>query len=280
MRIAITGALGIVGTLASRHLAAAGHDLTRIDVRPPGPTEDGFGRVLTVDLADDDATRAAIAGADRVVHLAAINNPVTSAETRVHNLNVTTSWNVLSAAAELGIPRVVQASSVNAIGMAWSRHPVFDYLPVDLAHPCRVEDGYSLSKQIQELQADSLVRRHDGAFSVVSLRLHAVLADAADARSRIERFGMSWAVNGLFGYCTNESVATAIEKALVAEVEGHERLWVVEPETFSAEPTADLLARHYPGVPVTRSLGRREALIDASRTREVLGWVPSTASAS
>jgi nucleoside-diphosphate-sugar epimerase len=184
---------------------------------------------------------------------------------------------VLSAAADLGIPRVVQASSVNAIGMAWSRQPVFDYLPVDLRHPARVEDAYSLSKQIQELQADSLVRRHDGAFSVVSLRLHAVLLDAADARSRIERFGMSWAVNGLFGYCTHESVASAIEKSLDAATGGHERLWVVEPETFSTDPTAELLALHYPGVPVTRPLTGREALIDASRTREMLGWVPSTA---
>ncbi|GAA1686595.1 NAD-dependent epimerase/dehydratase family protein [Microbacterium lacus] len=275
MKVAITGALGIVGSIVSAHLSAAGHEAIRIDIRRPPAGEPGASESSVADLTDYNAARSALSGADAVVHLAAINNPRTAPEWQVHNTNVTSSYNVLSAAAELGIRRVVQASSVNAIGMAWSRQPRFDYLPVDLEHPSRTEDGYSLSKQIQELQADSLVRRHDS-LSVVSLRLHAVLAHAADAQAGIDRFGLDWAVNGLFGYCTHVSVATAIEQAILVDFRGHERLWVVEPQTFSDEPTSELVRRYYSGVPLIRPLVGREALIDARRTREVLRWTPST----
>jgi nucleoside-diphosphate-sugar epimerase len=85
------------------------------------------------------------------------------------------SYNVLTLANELGINRVVMASSVNAIGMGKSHHlhvvqkhrtpstclrmvlklnittvfskrPHFDYLPVDEDHPHYPEDAYSISK--------------------------------------------------------------------------------------------------------------------------------------
>lgn len=77
------------------------------------------------------------------------------------------SYNIMSVSARLAINDVVQASSVNAIGMreyiinsliteAWasadtytvgSESPAFDYLPLDEKHPCRPEAAYDLSKQ-------------------------------------------------------------------------------------------------------------------------------------
>jgi hypothetical protein len=46
---------------------------------------------------------------------------------------------VLSAAATLGIQRVCSASSINAIGGAFSRAPRYDYFPIDEQHPTYVE---------------------------------------------------------------------------------------------------------------------------------------------
>ena len=77
------------------------------------------------------------------------------------------SYNILSVSARLAINDVVQASSVNAIGMresisdshimrssglirvftVGSDQPLFDYLPLDEKHPCRPEAAYDLSKQ-------------------------------------------------------------------------------------------------------------------------------------
>ena len=132
-----------------------------------------------------------------------------------------------------------------------------------------------LSKLIQEAQADSLTRRHAG-LSVLSLRLHAVLTGPSQAAQAIEKLGESWAINGLFGYCTYESVARAIDRSLTAPISGHERLWIVEPETFSDTPSATLAARHFPDVPLRFPLRGRECFFDLSRTNAVLGTSPAS----
>jgi nucleoside-diphosphate-sugar epimerase len=273
MRIAVTGASGIVGSFVTPALVEAGHDVLAIDSRTPhGSPACEF---ALVDLTSYDRTRDAVRGVDSIVHLAGINAPIVAPEWQVHNNNVVASYNVMSAAAELGVPRVVQSSSVNAIGLAWSRAPEFDYFPIDLAHQTRNEDGYSLSKLAQEMQADSLTRRYER-LSVVSLRLHAVLEDAGQAQRYIDVLGEPWAVNGLFGYCTFKSVADVIERACVAPTERHEVLWVIEPETFASSDSLDLAQRFYPSVNVKGPLLGRAAFFDASRTREVLDWTPST----
>ncbi|BDZ48844.1 UDP-glucose 4-epimerase [Frondihabitans sucicola] len=283
-----------MGSAVTAGLRSRGHTVVAIDRRPPSDaaralrdyadaletpaTPDPFEfieEVRTVDLASYAETREALADAEAVVHLAGINNPLSAPGWEVHDNNVVASYHVLSAAAELGISRVVQSSSVNAIGLSWSRAPRFDYFPVDLAHATRNEDAYSLSKLVQEVQADSLTRRFEST-SVVSLRLHAVLNDASDAQAYVDRFGVDWAVNGLFGYCTISSTVDAVVLACEAEVTGHERLWVVEPETFVSAPSGELAARYYPDVTVRGPLDGRSAFFDASRTVEVLGWTPST----
>jgi UDP-glucose 4-epimerase len=252
-----------------------GNSITSIDVATTSAEADGD-RAVVADLTSYAETRSALAGADVVIHLAGINAPIFDPPWKVHNNNVTASYNVLSAAAELGIRRVVQSSSVNAIGLAWSRKPEFDYFPVDTLHRSRTEDPYSLSKLFQELQADSVTRRHD-ALTVVSLRLHAVLPDAQAARDVQVRLGDAWAVNGLFGYCTYESVLSAIDLACRAPVARHEALLVVEPETFMVEASAPLAAQYFPDVPLRSEFLGHRGFFDTSRTEAILGWAPSTA---
>lgn len=275
MRIAVTGSSGIVGSRLTGALTDSGHEVFAIDrgERPEGLDVEFRG----ADLTSFEQARDGLRGADAVVHLAGINAPVAAPEWQVHGNNTASSYNVLAAAAELGISRVVQSSSVNAIGMSWSREPEFDYFPVDLAHRSRNEDGYSLSKLVQELQADSITRRFEG-MSVVSLRLHAVLENAAQAQMFIDHFGERWAVNGLFGYCTHGSVDAAIERACTAPISGHEVLWVTEPETFATTPSAELAERFYPDVERRKPFDGHEAFFDISRTIEVLDWSPETLS--
>lgn|GEM_PF-238025 len=294
MKVVVTGGLGIVGSAVSAGLRSRGHTVVAVD-RRTGPEAErtlrayaeavdapldtdpfaSIDEVRTADLQSYAETLDALEGADAVVHLAGMNNPAAAAGWEVHDNNVVASYHVLSAAAEHAIPRVVQSSSVNAIGLSWSRAPEFDYFPVDLGHATRNEDPYSLSKLIQELQADSLTRRHS-ALSVVSLRLHAVLNDPSEAQAYVDHFGLSWAVNGLFGYCTTASVADAVARACEADVTGHERLWVVEPETYASAPSRTLAAQFYPGVRVRGGLDGHASFFDASRTVELLGWTPST----
>jgi nucleoside-diphosphate-sugar epimerase len=105
----------------------------------------------------------------------------------------------------------------------------------------------------------------------VSLRLHAVMSAEA-ARQQQTRSGDGWAVNGLWGYATPESVARAFELACTAPVSGHEVLLVVAPKTFSPVRSARLAREHFPEVPVRRSLWGHRGFFDTSRTTAVLGW--------
>ena len=100
----------------------------------------------------------------------------------MHNTNLVSSYNALRAAVEVGMTRICQASSVNAVGHAFSRRARYDYFPLNEAHPSYAEDPYSRSKYVCEAQADALVRRYDAeGVAVASLLFHWVVPDRAAA---------------------------------------------------------------------------------------------------
>jgi len=94
---------------------------------------------------------------------------------------------VFEAAAAEGIRRVVQASSINALGFYFGVKPFsLHYFPVDEAHPTYTTDSYSFSKQIVEEIADYYWRRER--ISSVSLRLPLVV----DRRDFAEDAARQW----------------------------------------------------------------------------------------
>jgi len=162
VRVAITGAAGRLGRHVVARALLAGHEVVGIDlpavVKSQRPGTNGVvwhGADLTV-VAE---ARAALAGADAVVHLSGLPDPLTHPEAQVHRTNVEAGFNVLLAAEEHGIGAVCLASSVNAIGGAFRRDPRYDYLPVDEHHPSYCEDAYSLSKWVLERQSVAFARR-------------------------------------------------------------------------------------------------------------------------
>ena len=180
MLVAITGGSGRIGQVTARAVAAAGHEVVLMDQTPPPPDEVQGRQFVELDMNNYPAVLSAFTGIDTVVHLAGIAGPRGHPPHIVHNNNVVASYNALSAVAELSIPRILMASSVNAIGLTWSREPEFDYFPIDEHHRTRNEDAYSLSKWLGEQQADSIVRLHSG-LSVASFRIHGFVRDRAEA---------------------------------------------------------------------------------------------------
>ncbi len=72
MRIVVTGGSGKGGAWVVRDLREHGHDVLNVDVRHDGSA---FGLCLLADLTDLGQTQEALAGADAVVHFAAIPAP-------------------------------------------------------------------------------------------------------------------------------------------------------------------------------------------------------------
>ena len=118
----ITGGAGFIGSNIARAIVARGDRVRVLDTFLTGRRENLADlpdvEVVEGDVRDPDGLRAAMAGADRVLHQAALpsvarslRDPAASNES-----NVTGTLNVLLAARELGIKRVVCASSSSVYG--------------------------------------------------------------------------------------------------------------------------------------------------------------------
>jgi nucleoside-diphosphate-sugar epimerase len=125
MRVLVSGSSGLIGGAVVQRLAAEGDTVVRFDIA------DGHD-VLN---AADYATMAR--GCDAIVHAAGGHRPdATDPGERFITHNVTGNWNMLEAARQAGIRRVVTFSSVNALGVFRGEAPP-DYLPIDDDHPIR-----------------------------------------------------------------------------------------------------------------------------------------------
>lgn len=271
MRIAITGGRGKIGRAVTDMALAHGHSVVNIDRVPPDKNEKRKNiSSLVVDMTRYAEVEKSFRGCDAVVHLAAIPTPDLAPHYEVHNNNVTGSYNALFAAASLGIKRVCQASSINAIGAAYSRAPRFDYFPIDEEHPTYNEDPYSLSKWICEEQGDSIARRYED-MTIASMRFHWVVSDRAYAAERSPSFGDEL-IRHLWAYTTYDAAARACLQSLTANYKGHEAFFIVAPDTTSDVPSRELAQKHFPNVPIRGDFGGRASFFNSTKAERLLGW--------
>jgi len=108
-RVVLTGAGGLIGR-SIFPLLPADWDVLRTDLE----ANSGVG---ALDVTDPDACHQVFAGADAVVHLAAVPNPAASWE-RLLPANVLGAYHVAQAAADCGVRRLVLASSLHAVSAA------------------------------------------------------------------------------------------------------------------------------------------------------------------
>jgi nucleoside-diphosphate-sugar epimerase len=274
MRIAVTGGSGRIGRAVVELAVAQGHRVVRIDRVAP-PVEQAANTAVEfveAELIDYTSFEKAIEGCDALIHMAAIPSPRGFPDHVVHNNNVVSSYNALSAAARLGIMRVCQASSINATGASYSRWPRYDYFPLDEQHPTYNEDAYSLSKWVCEQQADSFVRLYE-TMTIASLRFHGVGLDRAAATSRPSTpDALRARARGLWGYTLLDAAARACLASVTASFTGHETFYVVAAETSMDEASATLKERYFPEVPVRGELQGRQSFYSSAKAEQLLGW--------
>ncbi|WP_102417353.1 sugar epimerase family protein [Mycobacterium sp. 4858] len=114
MRIAVTGAGGVLGRGLTSRLLSQGHDVIGISRHRPEswPSAAEF---VAGDIRDSSAVSRAVAGAEVVAHCAWANSP--GAEARIsEQVNIGGTANVLAAMAESGARRIVFASSSQVYG--------------------------------------------------------------------------------------------------------------------------------------------------------------------
>lgn len=272
MKIAITGGSGGIGRAVVAMALEQGHSAVNIDRAPPPPEHPQPGvPFVQLDMADFDGLKAAMAGCEALIHLAAIPSPGHHPDHVVHNNNVVGSYNAMLAAVELGIRRICQASSVNAMGHSYSRDPRYDYFPIDEEHPTYNEDPYSLSKWLCEQQADSLCRRHAD-LRVASLRFHWVVPDMELPRRYASDPSLPPRRKSLWAWTRTEAAARACLLGVTADYSGHHALFIIGPTTVSDRPSLELAREHYPEVPIRGDLSGHTSFFSCARAERVLGW--------
>lgn len=115
-RVAITGAAGFIGGAAARRFAAEGAQVVGIDLAAlPAPLTEAGVEPARLDVTDRQALALALAGADLVVHAAALVHEHGGMSDFVR-VNVGGTAAVLDAAAAAGVARAVHLSSVVVFG--------------------------------------------------------------------------------------------------------------------------------------------------------------------
>jgi nucleoside-diphosphate-sugar epimerase len=126
---AISGGAGFLGLHLSRRLLADGHDVRTLDVVPLDDAElERSVDELRGDVRNRDSVDKLVAGADVVVHAAAAL-PIQASRGSIRSVNVGGTENVLRAADDAGVRRVVFISSTAVYGVP-EKHPIEENDPL------------------------------------------------------------------------------------------------------------------------------------------------------
>ena len=268
MKIAVTGSSGRIGRYVVRELSHAGHQVVGLDVQ-----HNAQAKVLQllIDLTDAGQVYGALAGCDAVVHMGAWANPGVVPDTRTYADNTTGTFNVFQAAADLGIRRIISASSNQVYGF-FAAPPI--YAPVDEEHPCRPVNCYALSKMAGE-QAAEYFSRHKG-LEILSLRILGtrtpeeipgdIAKIAADPKS---------AAKLLWTRTDARDAALACRLAVEADTVESGPYNIAGSRVALDIPTQELVARYFSDRTELRSgLQRFASPLSCARAERVFGYAP------
>ena len=240
MQILVTGASGRIGRYVVKELVSAGHNVTGVDIL----ASDGSSpRFLRVDLTDAGEVYQALAGAEAeaVVHLGAWANAGVVPDTRTYGDNVQGTFNLFQACADLGIQRVVSASSSQVYGFA-KEPPV--YVPVDETHPLRHANCYALSKVVGEQAADYFVERFG--MTILSFRLMGIRTPA-QLDAEIDELAQDLRKGTSLLWTRTDARDAAIACRLAVEVDSVPSgpYNITGGQVVLSEPTATLVERYF-----------------------------------
>jgi len=275
MKILVTGGMGKVGQFVVRELldtrgGRGAHDVTVLD-RIPGPERSAV-KYLMGDIQDLGQVMEAAAGAEVVIHLAAIHNPNIATAPLTYQTNVNGTFNVHHAAFRLGVRRVVSASSNAVVGWSYDENFEPDYLPIDEAHPLRPIDVYGLSKEIGETIARSYARKD---VETIVLRPSGVVTPE-ELNHMKQQGGREPNGFSAYSYVDARDLALAFRLAVERPIASPTVLFVVADDSTVAEPLCDLYPRLRPSIGrKAKSLTSSKGAYSNLRARELLGWQPT-----
>lgn len=286
MNVVVTGGAGYLGSVVTAHLLQAGHRVTVLDTLSGGgesllafAAHPCF-RLATGDVRDQHDVRRAIAGADAVVHAAAVvGEPVCATDPdAARSINVGGTTAVAAAMEEAGVPRLVMISTCSNYGVSGPD------VPADEDSPLRPLGVYAGSKVDAEraalggaMRTSRLVLRL-GTICGLSprMRFDLLVNDMARCAALGERIGIfgpdAWRPS-----LHIRDAARAVEWALTASDRLAQRVFNVVGENFRKKDLVDLVRRHFPEALIEIAPGvpdARDYKVSAERIEREGGFAP------
>lgn len=293
-RVLVTGAGGFIGSHLVERLADAGASVRAlIHYNAQGswgwlhesPTRENID-VLMGDVCDRDSVRRAMEGREVVFHLAALIAIPYSYETPASYVrtNVEGTLNVLQAARELHVERVVHTSTSEVYGTA-------RYVPIDERHPLQAQSPYAASKIAADKLAEAFYLSFD--LPVVTVRPFNTFGPRQSARAIVPTIvtqclaGATVHLGNLsatrdFNYVDNTADGF-VRAALAPEAVGH-TVNLGSGREISIGELAELIGKlTNRKVKIVQDITRMRPkqsevdrlLGDSSRARTLLGWEPA-----
>jgi len=160
MKTVVTGAAGFIGSNLVRRLLDLGRDIRCVDNTSRGKSKNLEGLqvdIVYADLRQYDQTLKALDGADIVYHLAARVGSIdflhgsSKAELEALQSNLAIDVNVFRACREVGVKKIVYASSVSIYPIDRQQKLGAVFREEDI-YPINPEGGYGWAKLIGEIQ--------------------------------------------------------------------------------------------------------------------------------
>jgi UDP-N-acetylglucosamine/UDP-N-acetylgalactosamine 4-epimerase len=303
----VTGSAGFIGSHLVEHLLDLGHRVVGFDnfatghrrnvesvMRDAGAGAERY-RFIEGDIRNLAACLEAFAGADVVLHQAALGSVPRSIEDPIatNQANIDGFLNVLVAARDLGIRRVVYAASSSTYG----DHPGLPKVEDQIGRPL---SPYAVTKYVNELYASVFGQLYG--MELIGLRYFNVFGPRQDPDGPYAAVIPQWIGRLLTGkpcfingdgetsrdFCYIENVVQAnLRAAMVSDVGALGQIYNVATgqrttlnELF--EMIKGDLVRHRPAVaaaePIYREFRKgdvRHSLADISKARVLLGFVPT-----
>ena len=269
-KIVVTGGSGRLGQLVVQELLAHEYDVLSLDRIPP---REKLCASWIADLRQPGDLYEALKNAYGVAHLGAYQAPNLVSDSETFSNNVAATYNVLKAAVDLGVKKVVLASSTAAFGYIYASKPFLpEYLPADEKHPSKPQDPYGLSKVVGEQIADSFARLNDQ-ITISSLRFPGIIFDFSYEIVRQRWDDPKGRASGFWAYVDARDAAAACRLALEAQFTGHEVIIIAAPQSSMKQPTQELVKKYFgAGVKIKPGFTGNWSGVDGSKAEKLLGF--------
>ncbi|MDP4090992.1 MAG: NAD(P)-dependent oxidoreductase [Bacillota bacterium] len=270
-KIVVTGGSGRLGKWVVKEFVEQGWEVLNVDIKQP---QKSLCRTVVADLKNLGEVYGVLAGAQGVVHLAAIPVAYSNPNEVVFQNNVMASYNILEASAGLGINKIVLASSESSYGFCFAEHDIApQYVPLDEDHPQLPQDSYGLSKVVAEEMGAAFHRRTG--MQVVSLRLGNVITPEMYADFPGIVNDPDKKIRNLWNYIDARDAASACRCAIEAEGLGAVNLNITANDNAMNIKSRELMRHAFPEVKDFRALLEGyETLIANDKARKLLSWEP------